>query len=58
MPNKLIAKLIDCLVESRGWKGGVARNVATTHLIDRVAKYHGMELLETPVGFRFIGEYI
>jgi phosphoglucomutase len=58
MPNELIAMLIDYLVESRKWKGGVARSVATTHLIDRVAKYHGMELLETPVGFKYIGEYI
>jgi phosphoglucomutase len=58
MPNELIAMLIDYLVESRKWKGGVARSVATTHLIDRVAKYHGLELLETPVGFKYIGEYI
>jgi phosphoglucomutase len=58
MPNELIAMLIDYLVESRKWTGGVARSVATTHLIDRVAKYHGMELLETPVGFKYIGEYI
>jgi len=58
MPNELISMLIDYLVESRKWTGGVARSVATTHLIDRVAKYHGMELLETPVGFKFIGEYI
>jgi phosphoglucomutase len=58
MPNELIAMLIDYLVESRKWTGGVARSVATTHLIDRVAKLHGMELLETPVGFKYIGEYI
>jgi alpha-D-glucose phosphate-specific phosphoglucomutase len=57
-PNELIAMLVDYLVESRGWKGGVARTVATTHLIDRVAKLHGLELLETPVGFKYIGEYI
>ena len=57
-PNELIAMLIDYLVESRGWTGGVARSVATTHLIDRVAKLHGLELLETPVGFKYIGEYI
>ena len=50
--------LVDYLVESRGWPGGVARTVATTHLIDRVAKLHGLELLETPVGFKYIGEYI
>ena len=57
-PNELIALLVDYLVESRGWKGGVARTVATTHLVDRVAKLHGLELLETPVGFKYIGEYI
>jgi len=57
-PNELIAMLVDYLVESRGWKGGVARSVATSHLVDRVAKLHGLELLETPVGFKFIGEYI
>src|SRR5207253_3152115 len=57
-PNELIAMLADYLIESRGWQGGVARTVATSHLIDRVAKLHGRELLETPVGFKYIGEYI
>src|SRR5438552_12002597 len=57
-PNELIAMLVDYLIESRGWPGGVARSVATTQLIDRVARLHGRELLETPVGFKYIGEYI
>jgi len=57
-PNELIALLVDYLIETRRWPGGVARTVATTHLIDRVAKLHGRELLETPVGFKYIGEYI
>src|SRR5262244_3222972 len=57
-PNELIAMLVDYLIESRGWKGGVARTVATSHLIDRVAQMHNRELLETPVGFKYIGEYI
>src|SRR5207247_7304870 len=57
-PNELIAMLVDYLVESRGWRGGVARTVATTHLIDRVAYVHQLEVLETPVGFKYIGEYI
>ena len=57
-PNELIAMLLDYLIESRGWPGGVARTVATTHLIDRVAKMYKREVLETPVGFKYIGEYI
>ena len=50
--------LVDYLIQSRGWPGGIARTVATTHLIDRVAKLHNRDLLETPVGFKYIGEYI
>ncbi|NNE67455.1 MAG: phosphoglucomutase/phosphomannomutase family protein [Pyrinomonadaceae bacterium] len=57
-PNYLIAILSDYLYESRGWKEGLARSVATTHLVDRVAEYRGIELHETPVGFKFIGELI
>ena len=57
-PNEIIALLLDYLVPSRGWTGSVARTVATTHLIDRVATLHGLEVLETPVGFKYIGEYI
>ena len=57
-PNEIIALLLDYLVETRGWRGSVARTVATTHLIDKVAELHDLEVLETPVGFKFIGEYI
>ncbi len=57
-PNELIALALDYLIRVRGYKGGVARSVATTHLIDRVAELHGREVYETPVGFKFIGELI
>lgn len=56
--NKLIALLADYLLESRDIKLGLARSVATSHLIDRVAAEHNVELFETPVGFKFIGELI
>jgi len=57
-PNQLIAILTDYLAESRGWTNGVARSVATSHLVDRVAKERNLKLYETPVGFKFIGELI
>ena len=57
-PNYVIAILFDYLVESRGWKNGVAKSVATTNLINALAKHHGVELYETPVGFKYIGELI
>jgi phosphoglucomutase len=57
-PNYIVALLFDYLVESRGWKNGVAKSVATTNLINAVAKHHDVELHETPVGFKYIGELI
>ena len=57
-PNYIIALLFDYLVESRGWKNGVGKSVATTNLINALAQYHGVELHETPVGFKYIGELI
>ena len=57
-PNQLIAVLFDYLAESRSWSGGVARSVATSHLVDRVAEARGLPVYETPVGFKFIGELI
>jgi alpha-D-glucose phosphate-specific phosphoglucomutase len=57
-PNFIIALLFDYLVESRGWKNGVGKSVATTNLINALAKYHKVELHETPVGFKYIGELI
>jgi alpha-D-glucose phosphate-specific phosphoglucomutase len=57
-PNYVIALLFDYLVESRGWKNGVAKSVATTNLINALAVRHKVELHETPVGFKYIGELI
>ena len=57
-PNVLIAILADYLAESRGWTDGVARSVATSQLVDRVAANRGMKVYETPVGFKYIGELI
>lgn len=57
-PNYIIALLLDYLIRVRKMTGGVARSVATSHLIDAVAKHHGIELFETPVGFKYIGELI
>src|ERR1700758_2934639 len=57
-PNYVIALLFDYLVESRDWKNGVGKSVATTNLINALARYHKVELHETPVGFKYIGELI
>ncbi|HVZ79556.1 MAG TPA: phosphoglucomutase/phosphomannomutase family protein [bacterium] len=55
-PNEVLAILFDHLLETRDWKGCVVRTVATTHLIDEIAKAHNVPLKETPVGFKYIAE--
>lgn len=57
-PNYIIALLLDYLIRMRGMKGGVARSVATSHFVDAVARKHGVEVYETPVGFKYVGELI
>jgi alpha-D-glucose phosphate-specific phosphoglucomutase len=57
-PNYIIALLFDYLVETRGWKNGVGKSVATTNLINALAEKYKIELHETPVGFKYIGELI
>ncbi|WP_026443198.1 phosphoglucomutase/phosphomannomutase family protein [Pseudacidobacterium ailaaui] len=57
-PNYIIALLFDYLVETRGWKNGVAKSVATTNLINALAEHHNVQLYETPVGFKYIGALI
>jgi phosphoglucomutase len=57
-PNYVIALLFDYLVETRGWKNGVAKSVATTNLVNALAEYHKVPLYETPVGFKYIGALI
>ncbi|MDX1920115.1 MAG: phosphoglucomutase/phosphomannomutase family protein [Candidatus Caenarcaniphilales bacterium] len=55
-PNQILAILAKYLSETRGFKGSIVRTVATTHLLDKLAKKLGAGLIETPVGFKFIAE--
>lgn len=57
-PNYIIAVLFDYLVETRGWKNGAAKSVPTTNMINALAEHHRVQLYETPVGFKYIGELI
>ncbi len=57
-PNLILALVYDYLVETRKWKMPAARSVATTQMIDAVAKLHGQTVHQTPVGFKYIGQLI
>lgn len=57
-PNYILALLYDYLIRRKGESGDAARSVATSHFIDAVAAHHGHAVRETPVGFKYIGEFI
>ncbi|GII98564.1 phosphomannomutase [Sediminihabitans luteus] len=52
--NDLLLLLFWYLHEVRGEKGGVVRNLATTHLLDRLAAHFGEESYECKVGFKHV----
>lgn len=52
--NDLLLLIYWYLHEVRGWKGGVVRNLSTTHLLDRLARALGEECYEVPVGFKHV----
>ncbi len=55
-PNRFLPVLLHHLLAARGMRGPVARTVATTHLLDTLAAACGLEVFETPVGFKYIGQ--
>lgn len=55
-PNEILVLFMEYLVQNRGYKGAVARTVATTHMLDRMAAHYGFAVVETPVGFKYIGQ--
>jgi alpha-D-glucose phosphate-specific phosphoglucomutase len=54
-PNHILGLLFDYLLETRGEKLGASRSVATSHLLDAVARHHRVQVYETPVGFKYVG---
>jgi len=56
VPNQVLYLIYYHLINSRGMKGPVARTVATTHMLDRIAAHYEQEVDETPVGFKYMGE--
>lgn len=54
--NYFMALLLEHLLNTRTFRGPVARTVATTHMLDRIAAHNGLTTIETPVGFKYISE--
>ncbi|OGR76198.1 MAG: hypothetical protein A2X32_02920 [Elusimicrobia bacterium GWC2_64_44] len=54
-PNLVLGLVLEHLAKNRGLKGKVARSVMTSHFTDAIAKSHGLEVRETAVGFKHVG---
>ena len=52
--NDILVMLYYYLLKYRGWRGPAVRNVATTHVLDRMAEDYGQVCYEVPVGFKHI----
>ncbi|WP_041076431.1 phosphoglucomutase/phosphomannomutase family protein [Thermotoga caldifontis] len=56
--NEVIALLAHHLYKNKNMKGPVARTVATSHAVDEVAKAFKSNVVETPVGFKFLASVL
>ena len=52
--NDILRLLYYYLLKYKGWRGPAVRNVATTHMLDRMAEAFGEVCYEVPVGFKYI----
>ncbi|MGM0470858.1 MAG: phosphoglucomutase/phosphomannomutase family protein [Bacillota bacterium] len=55
-PNQVLFLLLDHLVDDKELSGGVVRTVATTHMLDKIADENELDIFETPVGFKYVGD--
>jgi len=60
-PNNVISIILYYLASVKNLNGkqySAVRTVATTHLIDEICLKYNINLIETPVGFKYIGKQI
>ena len=53
-PQKILGLLALHLNQDRGWPGGIVKTIAGTTMVDTIARFLGVKLYETPVGFKYI----
>ncbi len=57
-PHRIMALALKYLFEKRGYRGKVIKTVSTTQMINRLAEKYGLDVIETPVGFNYIAEWM
>jgi phosphomannomutase len=54
--HRIFTVLLRHLYERKGLRGGVVKTVSTTRMVDLLCAKFGLELFETPIGFKHICE--
>ena len=57
-PHRIMALSLKYLVERRELRGKVLKTVSTTQMINRLANKYDLEVIETPVGFNHIADWM
>jgi len=55
-PHRIICLVAQHLVEDKGMRGKIVKTLSTSVLVDRLASRLGLEVVTTPVGFKWIYE--
>jgi len=53
-PQKILGLLALHLNQDRGFSGGLVKTICGSTMMDNIAKFLGIKLYETPVGFKYI----
>lgn len=54
--QEILPILIDHLVQHSSHRGAVIKSISSSELVARVAAHHGLPVIETPIGFKYIGD--
>jgi alpha-D-glucose phosphate-specific phosphoglucomutase len=57
-PHRILALAAEYLFLQRNMRGRVIKTVSTTRMINRLGQTHGLEVIETPVGFNHIADHM
>ena len=54
-PNEIIALLLGHLIKNKHFDGKLVKTVGASQMLDIIAKQYGIDVVETPVGFKWVG---
>ncbi len=55
-PNEIIALLLGHLIKNKGFSGKLVKTVGASQMLDVIAHQYEIDVVETPVGFKWVGE--